>query len=110
MEKREERFLPNDYPQLRKQSFRLWWPNGYGTPYLYDAEFCAIDASTNILLSQVKYKAGIRELSYKDLDTQAKIYVNGKRLNPWVVTGDSLKPTSIIGGENMMLQFVTTRK
>ncbi len=82
MEKREERFLPNDYPQLRKQSFRLWWPNGYGTPYLYDAEFCAIDASTNILLSQVKYKAGIRELSYKDLDTQAKIYVNGKRLNP----------------------------
>lgn len=82
MEKREEQFLPADYPQLRKQPFRLWWPNGYGTPYLYDAEFCAMDASTNVLLSKVKYKAGIRELSYKDLNSQAKIYINGKRLNP----------------------------
>ena len=34
-EKREVAFAPADYPQLKNQRMNLWWPNGYGSPYLY---------------------------------------------------------------------------
>jgi hypothetical protein len=37
-EKREVAFAPADYPQLKNQRMNLWWPNGYGSPYLYDAD------------------------------------------------------------------------
>ena len=33
-EKREVAFAPADYPQLKNQRMNLWWPNGYGSPYL----------------------------------------------------------------------------
>ena len=36
---REITFSHKDYPQLSGNGFRLWWPNGYGEPYLYDAGF-----------------------------------------------------------------------
>ena len=35
----EVTFSPHDFPQLACSNFRLWWPNGYGEPYLYDAGF-----------------------------------------------------------------------
>ncbi|MBQ5786180.1 MAG: discoidin domain-containing protein, partial [Alistipes sp.] len=38
-EKREVKFSPEKYAQLREQKLKLWWPKGYGEPYLYDAEF-----------------------------------------------------------------------
>ena len=36
---REVTFSPKDFSQLTSSNFRLWWPNGYGEPYLYDAGF-----------------------------------------------------------------------
>ena len=81
-EKREVAFAPTDYPQLKDQHMNLWWPNGYGSPYLYDAGFRVSDKTSGEMLSEVNYKAGIRQMSYADLETQTKIYINGKRLNP----------------------------
>lgn len=74
-ETKEVLFLPSEFPQLSKQKLKLWWPNGYGTPWLYDAGF-AVEGDT------VRYKAGIRQIDYKDLNTDAKIYINGKRFIP----------------------------
>lgn len=77
-EEKEVAFSPDEFPQLKGQKMRLWWPNGYGEPYLYDAGF-SIDGDS---MSVVRFKAGIREMGYETLDTETKIYVNGKRLVP----------------------------
>lgn len=77
-EEKEVAFTPGEFPQLKGQEMRLWWPNGYGDPYLYDAGF-SIEGDKEAV---VNYKAGIREMSYETLDTDTKIFVNGKRLVP----------------------------
>lgn len=77
-EEKEVAFTPDEFPQLKGQEMQLWWPNGYGEPYLYDAAF-SIDGDKEAV---VNYKAGIREMSYETLDTDTKIFVNGKRLVP----------------------------
>uniref|UniRef100_A0AB33J3Q8 F5/8 type C domain-containing protein n=1 Tax=Prevotella sp. GTC17259 TaxID=3236795 RepID=A0AB33J3Q8_9BACT len=74
-EQKDASFLPQETPVLCNRTMRLWWPNGYGEPYLYDAGF-AIDGDT------VRYKAGIRQMEYRDLDTDVKLYINGKRFVP----------------------------
>ena len=38
-EKRVVKFDPSHFSQLSEQALKLWWPKGYGEPYLYDAEF-----------------------------------------------------------------------
>lgn len=72
---------PEDFPELTKRKLRLWWPNGYGEPYLYDAGMCFIDEKGDTL-SVVRWKQGIRQVTYKDNDTALKIYVNGRRVVP----------------------------
>ena len=73
-------FLPEEFPELRNRRMNLWWPNGYGTPYLYDAGFEFVtERGTS---DSVTFKAGIRQMDYKDMDTQLKIYINGRRFIP----------------------------
>ena len=76
----EEAFSPDEFPQLKAQQMRLWWPNGYGEPYLYDAgfEFIVDGARSDI----VNYKAGIREVKTTEKDTWLRIYINHRRLVP----------------------------
>lgn len=76
----EVTFLPFDYDQLRDQRMRLWWPNGYGEPYLYDAGFAFTEKG--VLSDSISYRAGIREVTTKDKDSQLRIYVNHKRVEP----------------------------
>ena len=73
-------FDPASFAQLKDRAMRLWWPNGYGTPYLYKAgfEFVADGAATD----KITYNAGIRQMTYKDIDTRLTLYVNGKRFIP----------------------------
>ena len=79
-EEREIFFAAADFPQFNNQRMRLWWPNGYGDPYLYSAGFAfTADGS---LSDSISFKAGIREFSYTDKDTQLRIYCNGKRIVP----------------------------
>lgn len=76
----EESFSPVEFPQLKGQRMRLWWPNGYGEPYLYDAGFeFIVDGQQS---DAVEYKAGIREVKTVDKDTKLKIYINHRRLVP----------------------------
>ena len=76
----EESFDPNEFPQLKNQRMRLWWPNGYGEPYLYDASFSfTVDG---VQSDAVNFKAGIREIKTVDKDTKLRIFINNRRLIP----------------------------
>ncbi len=57
------RFTPADFPQLRLGKPRLWWPNGYGDPALYDLTLAvAVDGRVS---DETKLRFGIREVSYE---------------------------------------------
>ncbi len=80
---REFCFCPSQYPQLTSSDFQLWWPNGYGEPYLYDAGFTFTpEANAARQSSAICYKAGIREMKYVDINDSLRIYINGRRLVP----------------------------
>ena len=77
---REVVFHPSQYPQLTGGDFRLWWPNGYGEPYLYDAGFTFTpDASVP---TTIHYQAGLREMKYVDAKDSLRLFINGRRLVP----------------------------
>ncbi len=76
----EEAFSPDEFPQLKQQRMRLWWPNGYGEPYLYDARFSiGINGQGS---DHDDYKAGIREVKTTEKDTWLRIFINHRRLVP----------------------------
>ena len=76
----EFRFCPSKFPQLSGTGFRLWWPNGYGEPYLYDAGFTFTPAGGQA--SAIDYKAGLREMKYVDIQDSLRMYINGRRFVP----------------------------
>lgn len=76
----EVAFSPKEFAQLARQPMHLWWPTGYGTPYLYDAGFAIADGSGRI--DSLHYQAGIRQMTYANLKTQVQIFVNGQRFIP----------------------------
>ena len=76
----EESFNPEVFTQLKEQQMRLWWHNGYGEPYLYDAGFEFI--IKGMQSDAVNYKAGIREVKTTEKDTWLRIYINHRRLVP----------------------------
>lgn len=56
------RFTPAEFRQLSVANPKLWWPNGYGAPHLYDVTYEVADAAG---VSDVKRdRFGIREVSY----------------------------------------------
>jgi hypothetical protein len=56
-------FTPLDYPQLRINNPRLWWPNQYGNPELYNLKLTALSENGLSDLKSVRF--GIREMSYE---------------------------------------------
>lgn len=60
-----------DDAQLHLKNPRLWWPNGYGLPNLYNATVKVTDAKG---LEEVKrFRFGVREYSYEMMaDTETK--------------------------------------
>ncbi len=73
-------FSPDDYPQLRHRRMRLWWPNGYGEPYLHEAEFSF--AAAGRPCDSIHYRAGIRQVTTTGRDSLLRIYVNNRRVVP----------------------------
>ena len=73
-------FCPKQFPKLTSSDFRLWWPNGYGEPYLYDAGFTFTPQGAPS--SSLTYKAGLRQMTYVDAKDSLRIYVNGRRFIP----------------------------
>ena len=70
-------FDPKTDGALRLESPRLWWPNGYGEPFLYDVslEFAAGTAVSD----RKAFKTGVRQLAYDEKDGALRIFVNGRR-------------------------------
>lgn len=63
---REEKvivFDPKAHQALNVQNPRLWWPNGYGAPNLYNLELQAEVGGRSSDVRKVRF--GIRELSYE---------------------------------------------
>ena len=55
----------------------LWWPKGYGEPYLYNVEMSfSIDGKES---DRTSFKSGIRQMSYNEDGGVLKLYVNGRR-------------------------------
>jgi hypothetical protein len=64
-------FTPADAAQLNLKNPRLWWPNGYGLPNLYNATIKVTDAKDVEEIKQFRF--GIREYSYEMMaDTEEK--------------------------------------
>jgi hypothetical protein len=68
---------PSTTPVLHLQKPRLWWPNGYGEPNLYNVSlsFVTADGKTS---DKKAFKTGVREMTYSDTGN-LKLWVNGKR-------------------------------
>ncbi len=63
---------PRAHPALVLRSPRLWWPNGYGAPDLYVAEFAVADGQ-GAPSDGATVRFGVRELSYTlAVDTPAR--------------------------------------
>ena len=60
--------------RLTLENPRLWWPNGYGEPNLYDVEMRAGDSHS------VHFRSGVRQFTYDDEGGNLRIWVNGRRL------------------------------
>ncbi len=76
-EKRVVKFDPAKFSQLREQTMELWWPKGYGAPYLYDAkfEFVVADATSD----KKEFKVGIRQMDFNEDNGILSLFINGRR-------------------------------
>jgi hypothetical protein len=57
------RLEPQDFPQLKVQHPRLWWPNGYGDPALHTLHASFTVGQTVSSTRQIEF--GMREVSYE---------------------------------------------
>jgi hypothetical protein len=57
-------FSPATHPSLRLVQPKLWWPNGYGNPSMYQLALTVTDNSNRISDEQ-QVRFGIREFSYE---------------------------------------------
>ncbi|MEQ9307294.1 MAG: hypothetical protein RJQ14_25495, partial [Marinoscillum sp.] len=57
---------------------RLWWPNGYGNPELYEAEVKF--ETDNKVSDQERFSFGVRQLDYKVVEDVLFVYCNGVRV------------------------------
>lgn len=73
-------FSPEDFPQLRDREMKLWWPNGYGEPALYDAGF--VVKVNGAVSDSLHFKAGIRQVKTTEDDGVLRLFVNGRRIMP----------------------------
>jgi len=72
-------FEPKKYPQLQVKNPRLWWPNGYGEPYLYSLHLTFDMDGQPSDARDIPF--GIREFSYDAPGTdKLALSVNGVRV------------------------------
>lgn len=78
-EERQVTFTPSDYPVLKVQNPRLWWPNNLGKPELYNMEVSALIGHT--ISDKVSSHFGIREIEqYVNKEGYKGFKINGKKL------------------------------
>ena len=55
---------PADCPQLHLEHPRLWWPNGYGEPHLYDVELAFLCRDT--ISDRCSFSSGVRQMTWRE--------------------------------------------
>jgi mannosylglycoprotein endo-beta-mannosidase len=82
--------------ELSLKNPKLWWPNGYGTPYLYKTTIQFITLG-NKLSDQQEINVGIREIqtSWNDQSKSMQISVNGQPVfikgGNWIISDAMLR-------------------
>ncbi|MCF0160063.1 MAG: beta-glycosidase, partial [Bacteroidaceae bacterium] len=71
-------FEPEEFPQLNLRNPRLWWPNGYGEPYLYPSTFSTLDGATPDA-EPLRFQTGIRQVTWNTASDRLTLFVNGRR-------------------------------
>ena len=64
---------------LQIENPRLWWPNGMGEAYLYDA--CVKVSQDGVLSDALSFKAGIRQMTYSMEGGRLTAWINGRRVS-----------------------------
>ncbi|HEV2464498.1 MAG TPA: discoidin domain-containing protein [Acidobacteriaceae bacterium] len=70
---------PAKVPTLRIQNPQLWWPAGYGDPYLYDVELSFEEKHHKKVLDKTSFKAGLRRMTWSEDGGDLRLWVNGRR-------------------------------
>ena len=71
---------PSTHQALRLQSPKLWWPVGYGEPYLYDVELMFEIGGKKSDTHKLTY--GIRQMTFSEDGGALKVWINGRRFIP----------------------------
>ena len=79
-------FSPFEFPQLNFKNPRLWWPNGYGRPELYNLKLQAKFENGN-LSDQQECRFGVREFSYEIAVAQPEKTMWRVEFNPLKAAG-----------------------
>ena len=66
---------------LHIQNPKLWWPAGYGDPYLYPVDL-KFETLAGKLSDSTKFSAGIRQFTYSEEGGALKMWINGRRFIP----------------------------
>ena len=83
------------FPDLVLQNPKLWWPNGYGEQYLYDANIKFISNAQT--LDQENRKVGIRQIDnlWNEQTRSMAAYVNGQKIfikgGNWIISDAMLR-------------------
>jgi exo-1,4-beta-D-glucosaminidase len=86
------RFSPDQFPQLKLASPRLWWPYQMGEPYLYNATF-RVDVS-NEPSDSASLDFGVREVTSELTESGGRLFkVNGKRV---LIRGAAWSPDMLL--------------
>jgi hypothetical protein len=72
---------PATVPALRLSSPRLWWPNGYGEPHLYDVELRVVTGE-GAVSDVTRFKTGIRQFTHSVDGGTLRMWINGRRFVP----------------------------
>ena len=70
-------FDAKEFGQLKMQNPRLWWPKGYGSPNLYDANF-TFKVGDQVSDSK-DFKVGIRQMTFNENNHILNLFINGRR-------------------------------
>ncbi len=74
------RLDPSTTPALRLAHPRLWWPNGYGSPDLYNVQV-SFEAGGAVSDSK-SFQAGVRQFTYSEEGGNLRMWINGRRFVP----------------------------